>query len=387
MSSYAISWSGGSTTSTGTAADITGLTTGTSYTFTVSAVSQAGTGPGATSNAVTPAGVPGVVPDTSVTAGDGTAVLRWGGGAATNGSAIQSYRAEASADGFVTVRNGLQGPEDIRSFPVYGLENGRTYSFRVWAINGVGDGPKSEVLTATPSGVPGAPTVTVKAGDRQLSATWTAPAANGATITGYTVTLRSGGSVVDTRSSGSPSTVTFTGLQNGTSYTVDVAATNTNGTTTGPAVGAVPRGVPGAVTGLSATDGDRTSVLSWTAAPPNGQTPLYSVERSDETSTSWLRVDTTSATSWTAPALVNGRTYEFRITAYNDAGSGKSASATARPYGAPSAPTAVRLTPATVRRPRPGALLCLTADDLSLGTSSRRARTAPPGPPRGRPPR
>ncbi|QQD77194.1 fibronectin type III domain-containing protein [Curtobacterium sp. YC1] len=344
VTSYAISWSGGSTSATGTAADITGLTPGTAYTFTVSAVSQAGTGPGATSNSVVPAGVPGSVPVTGVTAGDRKAVVTWGKTTPSNGSEITAYRAEASSDGFVTRRTAMVGSSSF-AVPIEGLTNGTTYAFRVVAINGKGEGPASEVRSATPSGAPGAPAASVTAGDQQLSTTWAAPSANGSTITGYTVTLRSGGAVVATQDVPSRTTVTFPDLRNGTSYSVEVAATNANGTTTGAAVTATPRGVPGAVTSLTATDGDGSAVLSWTAASPNGQTPQYRVQVSGDGGTSWTTLGTTAATTWSAAALTNGETYTFRVTAVNDAGAGPAATTTAKPYGTPSAPTALRVVP------------------------------------------
>ena len=53
ITSYNISWSGGSTTSGTTSVGVTGLSPSTSYTFTVYAVNSAGTGPGATSNSIT----------------------------------------------------------------------------------------------------------------------------------------------------------------------------------------------------------------------------------------------------------------------------------------------------------------------------------------------
>jgi hypothetical protein len=54
ITAYRITWPGGQTTTTANTATITGLANGTTYVFTVTALSAAGAGPGAASNPVTP---------------------------------------------------------------------------------------------------------------------------------------------------------------------------------------------------------------------------------------------------------------------------------------------------------------------------------------------
>jgi hypothetical protein len=86
-------------------------------------------------------------------------------------------------------------------------------------------------VIATPAAAapapPAAPTAT--AGDSQASVTWTRPADNGSTITGYTVTS-SPGSNTCTTSGADTLTCAVAGLTNGTPYTFTVAATNGVGT-------------------------------------------------------------------------------------------------------------------------------------------------------------
>lgn len=62
ITSYRVSWQGGSTTVSGSArrATITGLTNGTRYVFTVAAANAVGTGPGASAPPVTPKGKPAI---------------------------------------------------------------------------------------------------------------------------------------------------------------------------------------------------------------------------------------------------------------------------------------------------------------------------------------
>jgi hypothetical protein len=78
--------------------------------------------------------------------------------------------------------------------------------------------------------VPQAPTLVVATStDAQATVSFTAPTSNGGSaITGYTVTSSPGGITA----TGTSSPITVTGLQNGTSYTFTVTATNSVGTST-----------------------------------------------------------------------------------------------------------------------------------------------------------
>ncbi|WP_035941072.1 fibronectin type III domain-containing protein, partial [Knoellia aerolata] len=127
--------------------------------------------------------------------------------------------------------------------------------------------------------VPAAPTaVTATAGDGSATVSWTAPSNGGSPITGYTVTPYVGATAqVPWTVTGNPpaTSTTVTGLTNGTAYTFRVAATNVAGT--GPAsagsnavtpVGVVT--VPGTPTGVSATAGDASAMVSWTAPSHGG---------------------------------------------------------------------------------------------------------------------
>ncbi len=207
-----------------TTATVTGLTNGTSYTFTVHATNVAGNGPeSAPSNAVTPAGLPGAPTNVTALAGDSAATVSWTAPSSDGGSPITAYTATASPGGATCATGGTLG------CTVSGLTNGTTYTFTVTATNGVGTGPASAPSNAvTPAGLPGAPTgVTATAGNGQAQVSWTAPASNGgSTITGYTITGTPGGSA---SVAGNLTTATVTGLTNGTSYTFTVHASNVAG--------------------------------------------------------------------------------------------------------------------------------------------------------------
>ena len=115
-----------------------------------------------------------------------------------------------------------------------------TVAYEQPTSNALSDAASNEVESFTgtdaiaASNRPGAPAVTLTAGDGQLTATWTAPANGGSTITGYTVEHKVTGAadstyVAVTRGDAAALTETITGLTNDTGYTVRVRAGNDAG--------------------------------------------------------------------------------------------------------------------------------------------------------------
>jgi len=317
ITGYTVNWSGGSQPCSGSPCLITGLSNGTSYTFTVTAANAVGTGPASVaSNTVTPATVPGVPTGVSAAGGNSQATVGWTVPSA-NGSAITGYTASWSG-----------GSQPCGGSPcvVTGLTNGTSYTFTVTATNAVGTGPASAASNAViPVAVPGAPTnLTATAGNNQATVNWTAPSANGSPITGYTVSW-SGGSQA---CSGSPCVVT--GLNNGTSYAFTVTATNAVGT--GPASPAsnvvTPATVPGAPTAVSAAAGDSQATVNWTAPMSDGGAAIIAYRVTPyigQVAQSPIGVGL--VTSSTLTGLTNGTTYTFTVTALNGVGAGPESAA------------------------------------------------------------
>jgi YVTN family beta-propeller protein len=228
ITGYTVVSSAGGFTASGAASPITisGLTYGTSYTFTVKATNSAGTGAAsAPSNPVTPAVPPGAPTITGAVGGDASATVAFSPPASNGGLAISNYTVTANPGGITST--GSASP-----LHVTGLTNGQSYTFTVRATNGAGTGsPSAPSNSVTPRGLPGAPTIaSVTPAAGQVTVAFSPPASDGgAPIAVYTVTSSPGGISV----SGTSSPINVTGLTSGTTYTFTVTATNVVGT--GPA--------------------------------------------------------------------------------------------------------------------------------------------------------
>ena len=182
--------------------------------------------------------------------------------------------------------------------------------------------------------VPGAPTgVTATAGNGSATVSWTAPCSNGGSaITSYTVTPYIGSTAqTPVTVTGSPpaTSTTVTGLTNGTTYTFTVSATNANGTgpASSPSNAVTPRPTPpGAPTGVTATAGNGSATVSWTAPSNNGGSAITSYTVTPYIgSTAQTPVTVTGsppATSTTVTGLTNGTSYTFTVSATNANGTG-----------------------------------------------------------------
>jgi hypothetical protein len=191
--------------------------------------------------------------------------------------------------------------------------------------------------TTAPQLPPGAPTgVTASAGSGSASVSWTAPSGNGSPITSYTITPYVGSTPQATTTvTGNPpaTAATVNGLTNGTTYTFAVSATNANGTGAASAasnavtVGQLP---PGAPTGVTATAGNASASVSWTAPSANGSAITSYTITPYVGSTPQATTTVTGnppATTATVNGLTNGTAYTFTVTATNANGSGPASTA------------------------------------------------------------
>ncbi|WP_419933348.1 fibronectin type III domain-containing protein [Candidatus Poriferisodalis sp.] len=375
---------------------IRSLNNGTTYRVRVRAVNSVGNGPWSSSASGTPSLRPDAPAQPSINPGDRKFSLSWnepsGNGLAIS-QYIVAYRACTATDGDTSVRTCAAGTTPTwgnwaeRTYgatstaaTITSLTNGTKYEARVRARNANGVGPWSPSASTTPLAAPSTPTgLTLERGHTQLVVSWTASAARGSTITGYTVEYRD---CTATRKdcTSSPrwnatwtpqavtdgtTTTTITSLTNDTAYQVRVRADSATGNSGWSSTkSAIPAAVPAApVVGTPEPD-DRQLRVTWAepddrdstiehyevayraCTATNGDTTVKTCD-SNPTWGNWrLHGDTGASLSRIITGLTNGTAYQVRARAQNEKGWGSwsETPAVGTPVGAPSAPTTPRVT-------------------------------------------
>jgi len=323
----------GSITATGTSSPLnfTGLSSGTQYTFTVTATNPIGTSsPSAASNAVTTDYVNPNAPGaptigTATKTGSTTATVAYTAPGSNGGFAITSYTA-ISTPGAITGSVSQAGSGTII---VTGLTPGQDYTFTVLATNSQGSGVNSSSSNqiTTDAAAPSAPIVgtATKLSSTTASLSFSPPLANnGAAVTGYTVTSTPGGITA----TGSSSPITITGLTPATAYTFAVTATNSAGTSAASSASnqiTSDATVPGAPTIGSAVK--LSSVSARVAFTAPASTGGASISSYTVTSTPGNIVATGSASPITINGLTPATAYTFKVVATNFVGDGAQSAA------------------------------------------------------------
>src|SRR3989440_474235 len=335
----------------------TPVTTGLTYYYQVSAVNAAGEGPrsneaSAVPSAPPPPPSPPSAPTNLVaTAGNAQVGLTWQAPGSNGGSAITNYKIYrgTSSNGetlIATIGNQL-------SYSDGGLTNGVTYYYQVSAVNNVGEGPRSNEASATPTAPAGPPTAPqglgASPGDATVTLTWSAPSSNGGSpITNYRIyrATTSGGETLKA-TIGNQLSYSDGGLTNGVTYYYQVSAVNAAGE--GPrsneasATPTAPATPPGAPQGLVATAGDATVTLTWSAPSSNGGSPItnYKIYRGTSSNGETLKATIGNVLTYTDTTVTNGVTYYYQVSAVNNVGEGpRSNEVSATPSAPPTPPSA-----------------------------------------------
>ena len=217
--------------------------------------------------------VPGAPTLNSASAGNGSVALAWSAPASDGGSAVTGYKVyRGTSSGGETL---LATLGNVHRLDGHEAANGMTYYYQVSAVNSVGEGARSNERSATPvaaATVPGAPTLnSATAGNGSVALAWSAPASTAARRspgTGSTAAPRAAARRCS-RTLGTVTSWTDTPASNGTTYYYKVSAVNSVGegalSNERSATPAAPVTVPGAPTLNSATAGNGSVALAWSA--------------------------------------------------------------------------------------------------------------------------
>ena len=316
---------------------ISGLTNGTSYTFTVvpnlgsstSTISASSTAVVASSSLATP---------TTGNAGTGAIKVSF----VADGTATLYTVTSSPAGGSCFIINTTTPPTGAQSCTVTGLTNGVSYTFTVT--------PSGNGTTSTVS----APSTALTAGTSPLATPTVAWSASGAVVVSftpdgiastYTVTSSPDGltcTVVNsTTPPAGPQHCTVSGLTNGTLYTFTVTPTG-NGTASLVSLASAPflvtalstPSVPTAVTGVGTPT---TIAISWTAPASTGGSAItgYVVTGTEGNVTVSCGTVAGTVTTCTLTGLIPSTTYALSVTAVNAQGQSPVATGSAATTAAP----------------------------------------------------
>jgi len=308
-------------------ATITGLTNGTSYSFTILATNSIGNSGSTNPITATPAIVPTAPLSVIATKGNGSVDITWTIPSSNGGSQITSYTITATivSSGFIVSTSSVSGT----SGTILGLTNGTEYKFTVFAINSIGSSPGSSFSNSvTPSTIPNPPTsIIAVAGNKSVSLSWTAPLdTGGSPITGYQVYDLNNALKYDGTGNTTTST-TISSLSDDTSYTFIIKTLNANGSSvsSGSSNSVTTFSVPDAPTSVSATPGIASALVSWVAPLSTGGSPItgYTITSSPGLFTA----NSSSVTPTTVTGLTPGDSYTFVVVATNAIGNSSNSTA------------------------------------------------------------
>jgi len=308
---------------------VTGLTTGTSYRFTVTATNSIGTGsPSALSNNITTYTVP---VNTVAPAISGTqsyeSVLSCGTGTWT-GTPTPEYSYQWQRNG-VNISLATSNTYTLTSFDVFNVIRCVVTGTNPYGASSANSNNTSSIQPIAPR----APTSVIATTNGSTGAyvEFSAPINNGgATITSYTATSSPGG-ITGTVNQAVGGVITVTGLTSATAYTFTVTATNSAGTSSPSSASnsiTTNNGPPNAPTiGTATATSDQTATVAYTAPAFNGGATIISYTATSNPGNVTGTLTQAGSGTISVTRLVPSTSYTFTVTATNNVGTGSPSAA------------------------------------------------------------
>jgi fibronectin type 3 domain-containing protein len=318
---------------------------GTIYYYRLRAFNEWGTGSSSPTVNSVPRGIPSVPTSFSLTAGDSQVRLDWREPVNHGGESITHYRV-LRASGSDPLEQVATLDYSIVSYIDSGLENGVVYRYALVAVNSVGEGPMTQVLSAIPQGFPGAPVnPVVEAGDGQVSFRWDPPSEDGGLpVIGYDVFMGLSAISLEWVAYVQLPNWTAEGLENGVTYHFAVSARNDLGPgERGATILTTPYSLPDAPVDPIVEGGMEQVVVRWFPPVDTGGFDLegYYLYRGGKADALELMGEVGPTDNrYTDTDVVGGMEYFYAVSAFTIKGEGpRTVVVSAVPIGPPGQPT------------------------------------------------
>lgn len=208
---------------------------------------------------------------------------------------------------------------------ITGLPNGGPWRIQIRAVNAIGSGVASAIVYVSPAGPPSIPiNLVATPGNGEITIEFIQTTDGGSPITNYLYSINNGTSFAEFSPAQTTTSVTITGLANGTEYSIQLKAKTDVGVSAASAtVTGTPGGVPAEPTGLSGVGGNQTIYVLFTAGN-NGGSAITNYEYSIDGApfTAFGPAQTTSPVEISGIGLSNGTPYSVQLKAVNAIGAG-----------------------------------------------------------------
>ena len=204
---------------------IIGLTPGSTYSIKLRAVNSIGSGDSSSSLSIVVPTIPSAPTGLSYTTTGTSAIISFTAGS-NGGREITNYK--YSIDNGANY-NAFSPAVIVSPITITGLTNGTTYSVLIRAVNSIGDGTSSSVLSvAMPAVVPSAPSALSSSniGTKSFTLSFTAGATGGSAITNYQYSIDGGANFTAFSPADIASPVTISDLSANTTYSIKLKAVN-----------------------------------------------------------------------------------------------------------------------------------------------------------------